>query len=235
MVYGAIVSNFCSRSHGQPLPGLRSAAISSMSRAMSREGFMPASRVGAGVPALGLSSPLGSGNDSHKKYYGTSGYSRAFAAVSAWIRPVRRSPQGFRGQADLHAVISRLDVLRELAAQGLVVEIGMQIDQHGALRPDALDPRQRILDGEMTRMRRIAQRVENPDFEISQYRYAVRRDTVEIARIREIAEPEAERMHVAVGLEERGDHDGAAGALDRQRPICLEPMLGQDRWILAAG
>ncbi len=30
---------FCSRSHGQPLPGVRSAAMISMSREMSREGF----------------------------------------------------------------------------------------------------------------------------------------------------------------------------------------------------
>ena len=35
-----MVAKFCSRSHGQPVPGVRSAAMISSSRAMSREGFM---------------------------------------------------------------------------------------------------------------------------------------------------------------------------------------------------
>src|SRR5260370_33488893 len=117
MVYGAMVAKLCSRSHGQPLPGVRSAAISSMRRAMSREGLMPAS------PAR----PLGiRSSDSHKRYYGTFTHSRAFAAVSGWIGARPRSSQGRRAEPDLHAVIGRLDVPRKLAAQGLVVEVGMQ-------------------------------------------------------------------------------------------------------------
>src|SRR6202049_1720134 len=203
MVYGAIVAKLCSRSHGQPLPGVRSAAIRSSSRAMSREGVVArlrgfASRppsCGPPTPGVGARS-----SDSHKRYYGTFAYSRAFAAVFACIRARPRSSQGLRRQADLHAVIGRLDVVRKLAAQNLVVDVGMQVGQDGALRPDALDPGQRILDGEMTRMRRIAQRVKNPDFEVTQHRHAVRRNAVEVAGIREIAEPEPERMDVAVGL-----------------------------------
>src|SRR5262245_30736795 len=35
-----MVAKLCSRSHGQPLPGVRSAAMMSMSRAMSRDGVM---------------------------------------------------------------------------------------------------------------------------------------------------------------------------------------------------
>src|SRR5205085_4564765 len=35
-----MVWKFCSRSHGQPDPGVRSAAMISISRTMSREGFM---------------------------------------------------------------------------------------------------------------------------------------------------------------------------------------------------
>ena len=34
-----IVSKLCCKSHGQPVPGVRSAAISSIRRSMSREGF----------------------------------------------------------------------------------------------------------------------------------------------------------------------------------------------------
>lgn len=39
MVYGAIVAKFCSRSQGQPVFGVRRAAMISISRAMSLEGF----------------------------------------------------------------------------------------------------------------------------------------------------------------------------------------------------
>ncbi len=42
-------------------------------------------------------------------------------------------------------------------------------------------------------------------------------------------------MDIAVGLLKRRNHDGTAGAVDSQRPIGLEPVLGKDRRILAAG
>src|SRR5260370_7766796 len=123
MVYGAMVAKLCSRSHGQPLPGVRSAAISSIRRAMSREGLMPASP----TRPLGIRS-----SDSHKRYYGTFTHSRAFAAILPASSPCRSS-QRLRAEPDLHAVIGRLDVPRKLAPQGLVVEVGMQVGQDGAL------------------------------------------------------------------------------------------------------
>ena len=45
-----MVRKVCSRSQGQPVPGVRSAAMISISRAMSREGFTGwrASSAGAG-------------------------------------------------------------------------------------------------------------------------------------------------------------------------------------------
>src|SRR6185503_10843660 len=48
-----MVSNDCSRSHGQPEPGVRSAAMISMRRPMSRDGFT-----------------AWLAHDSHKTYYG---------------------------------------------------------------------------------------------------------------------------------------------------------------------
>src|SRR5437016_6027592 len=39
MVYGAMLAKSCCRSHGQPVPGVRSAAMISIRRPMSREGF----------------------------------------------------------------------------------------------------------------------------------------------------------------------------------------------------
>src|ERR1700688_3020715 len=67
-----MVRKFCSRSHGQPEPGVRSAAMISISRAISREGF-----TGWGLIAAGngdrskgyLRSRLWIA-DSHKTYYG---------------------------------------------------------------------------------------------------------------------------------------------------------------------
>src|ERR1700733_634764 len=42
IVYGAMVAKFCSRSHGQPVFGVRSAAMMASKRSISREGVMKA-------------------------------------------------------------------------------------------------------------------------------------------------------------------------------------------------
>src|SRR5947209_7700526 len=120
MVYGAMVAKLCSRSHGQPLPGVRSAAISSMRRAMSREAVM------SPAPAIRIRDIM--------EHSPIPGHSPRFLPASGPCR----SSQGLRGQADLHAVIGRLDVPRKLAAQGRVIDVGMQVGQDGALGPDAL-------------------------------------------------------------------------------------------------
>src|SRR5262249_41434675 len=65
-----MVSKVCSRSHGQPVPAVRSAAMISMSRAMSREGVIARSTtegtrtadhtmLAARCPASSLICPLG--------------------------------------------------------------------------------------------------------------------------------------------------------------------------------
>src|SRR5271166_5201188 len=52
MVYGAMLAKSCVRSHGHPVPGVRSAAIISISRWISRAGVMPGSgRRGGSSPA----------------------------------------------------------------------------------------------------------------------------------------------------------------------------------------
>src|SRR5690242_6797247 len=61
MVYGAMVAKLCSRSHGHPEPGVRNAAMMSISAPISREGF---------IAAPGALAVLQS-TDSHKTYYGT--------------------------------------------------------------------------------------------------------------------------------------------------------------------
>ena len=53
---------------------------------------------------------------------------------------------------------------RQLAAQLVIIEIGMQIGQDRTGGFDAGDPTERVIDAEMARVRPIAQRVHNPDF-----------------------------------------------------------------------
>src|SRR2546423_10935228 len=153
--------------------------MSARRAATSREGFRG--------PVTGSPSCI---RDSHRRYYGPSLYSRDVSGYSPPAFRLARSSLGLR-QPDLHAVVGRLDVVRKLGADGLVVDIGMQVGQDRAFRSDPLDPPQRVGDREMTGMRRIAQRVENPDLEIAQHLHVCFRHAVEVARICEIAEPEA--------------------------------------------
>ena len=64
-----------------------------------------------------------------------------------------------------HAVESRGYMRGQPAAQHIVIEIGMQIGEDRAVRLHSLDPAQRIVDGEMAWMRRIAERIDDPDVE----------------------------------------------------------------------
>ena len=59
---------------------------------------------------------------------------------------------------------------RQPAAQFLVVEVGVQVGQDRPPGLEPLDPGQRLVDAEMARMRRVAQRVDDPDIEARQRR-----------------------------------------------------------------
>src|SRR5262249_16929649 len=88
--------------------------------------------------------------DSHKRYYGT-------ITTKADVSSI--------GESQRHAIERRRHMGRELGGQHLVVEIGMEVGEHGAPRLHTLNPVQRVLDGEMAGMRDIAQGVDNPDIE----------------------------------------------------------------------
>src|SRR6476469_6362006 len=69
-----MVAKLCARSQGQPEPGVRSAAMISIRRAMAREGFTGGS-LGCGGKDSGHRSKAGGWLrmtifDSHKRYYG---------------------------------------------------------------------------------------------------------------------------------------------------------------------
>src|SRR5207244_10242492 len=138
-------------------------------------------------------------------------------------------------QADRKAIVSRLDIGRQLGGQRGVIEVGMEVGQDRPLGVKALDPAERVGDREVAWMREVAQRIEDPHVEVFEQPYAARIDIAEIARISEPAEPEAERWNIAVLLGNRYGHDRAALPVNGDRPIGLEAMLGDDRRILAAG
>ena len=76
------------------------------------------------------------------------------------VGPFARSPSGERGVGhdDLQAIEGGLNMRRQLAAQLVIIEIGMQIGQDRTGGFDAGDPTERVIDAEMARVRPIAQR-----------------------------------------------------------------------------
>src|SRR5579864_5856197 len=102
----------------------------------------------------------------------------------------------------------------------------MQIGQDGAARFEAFDPAERVRERKVTRMRRVAQRVDDPDVEIGQGVEADIRDRTEVDRIGEIAETKAERSDVAMLLQDRQGGEWPSLPLDRNRPTGNEPVLG---------
>src|SRR4051794_17914565 len=82
-----MVAKVCSRSHGQPEPDVRSAAIISISAAMSREGFTRGNAERSAQVAI---------SDSHKRYYGTFLFWPEDAALSNATAPAAIGWLGLR-------------------------------------------------------------------------------------------------------------------------------------------
>ena len=74
----------------------------------------------------------------------------------------------------------------------------MHVGDDGALRLEALDPGQRIVDAEMAGVAGIAQPVDDPEIEVFQGRPALLRDVVEIGRVGGVPDTIAQRGNVAV-------------------------------------
>ena len=94
--------------------------------------------------------PAATSRNSHKTYYGISSINpQEMARLSC--------------DAECHSVVARLDMRRQFLAQDVVVEIGVEVGQDGARGLEPLDPVERFGEREMTRMRPVAQRVDDPD------------------------------------------------------------------------
>ncbi len=79
-----------------------------------------------------------------------------------------------------HAVGGGHDVRGQLAPQFLVVEIDVQVREDGAFRLQDCDPFERLLDGEVARMRDVAQRVDYPQVEAAKLILCVRRESADV-------------------------------------------------------
>ncbi len=104
----------------------------------------------------------------------------------------------------------------------------MQVRQDRAFRFDPADPLQRLIEMEMARMRRSAQRVDDPDVQAGQCRNAVGRQAFDISGIGDIAKAEPERGDVAVILQDGQEFYRAALPLDRDRLARDQAFFGGD-------
>src|SRR5262249_3686504 len=142
--------------------------------------------------------------DSHKRYYGTSG---------SWLNITQQMPdRAEKSSAAGECVVRHLDpqsveggihVGRQLAAQLFVIEIGMEIGQDRAAGLDPRDPRERVLDTEMARMRPVAQRVHDPDLGPGKGRDAGLGQAAEVAGIAEPPAAESQGGDIAMLLQKR--------------------------------
>ena len=86
----------------------------------------------------------------------------------------------------------------------------------------------------MARMRRIAQRVDDPEIEIFQRVKAFGRNVVKVRRISSVADAVAERRNTAMLNQKRGQGEGTALPLDALGFTCLDRSLFENRRIVAA-
>src|SRR5438132_4563238 len=76
-------------------------------------------------------------------------------------------------QLDAQPIIGRLDTRREPPAQLLVIKVRVQVGQDRAPRFEARDPGEGLGDAQVARMRLVAQRVDDPDFQRAEHGNAV--------------------------------------------------------------
>ena len=112
----------------------------------------------------------------------------------------------------------------ELFAQAFEIEVGMQVGQDRPRGFDALDPGQGILHAEMTGMRTITQRVDDPHVDRTHCGDCCWRQPAEIAGIDKAAEAKTERANITMLLEKREHGDGSPLPLHNEGPARLQLM-----------
>src|SRR5262249_47636059 len=102
------------------------------------------------------------------------------------------------GDHDAQPVISRVDMRGQLRLELCIIEIGVHVGEDGALRPDARDPLQRLVDAQMGRVRLVAQRVHDPDIEAGKGGNARRWQVDQVAGVGDRTEAITEGRDVAM-------------------------------------
>ena len=137
-----------------------------------------------------------------------------------------RRPRVVRKVEDLHAATTRRPRRRarghHMPAQrpragarwSRVRQIVRHVREVRAARRDPLDHRERFVDGEVRRVRLVAQRVEDERLDTLDQRPRLVRDAIAIGQVREVAEAEAEDRQLPVP--QRHGHD--VDAAERERP-----------------
>src|SRR5689334_6861158 len=110
----------------------------------------------------------------------------------------------------------------------------MHMGENGVLRLHSLDPHKRLADREMTRVRRVAQRIDNPHIEILQMLERLLWEIAHVRRISEPAEAKAERLAAPVNLPEGKRLDHPAWPLKMRERARRDLVAEQDRRIVAA-
>jgi len=87
--------------------------------------------------------------------FGMLAHEVAYRALD-WRHRISPRPMSGVEALDAHSVISRRHMRRQLRAQGLVIEIRMQVGEDRATRTHRLDPRQSLVEAEMGRVGAIA-------------------------------------------------------------------------------
>src|SRR3954452_3442411 len=111
----------------------------------------------------------------------------------------------------------------------------MHMGEHGTLRLHPRDPRKRFLDGEVARMRRIAECINDPDIEALKMLERLLWEIAHIGRVGDVAEAEAERLGLPMTLAEGQRLDRAPCSLDADHGARPYLVAVEDRRIFAAG
>src|SRR5262249_44403024 len=105
----------------------------------------------------------------------------------------------------------------------------MEVGQDRAVGLDPCDPRERVVDTKMARMRPVAQRVHDPDLGPGKRRDTGLGQTAEVAGIGEPPEAESQGGDIAMLLQDRQRRDRTALPVDADASARRQPVFGHDR------
>ena len=132
---------------------------------------------------------------------------------------------------DAHPVISRRHIRRQLRAQRLIIEVGVQVGQDGVARTHLFDPLQGVVEAEMGGVRTIAQSVDDPHIQAFEEGKACFGNAFHIRCIGERSEAKTERADLAVLEIERRRLDRPARSVDVANLPRPKPQFLCDRRI----